>query len=76
MWLYVCLRTFMGTHVQRLMEARVHQILQNQSFRQLIATFTVAVNATVVLSEVVRALNISVVSPAPQKPFAEVVVNS
>ena len=66
----------MGTHVQRLMEARVHQILRNQSFRLLIATFTVAVNATVVLSEVVRALHISVISPAPQKPFAEVVVNS
>lgn len=62
--------------MQRLMEARVHQILRNQSFRQLIATFTVAVNATVVLSEVVRALKISVVSPAAQKPFAEVVVNS
>lgn len=66
----------MGTHVQMLMEVRVHQILWNQSFRQLIATFMVAVNATVVLSEVVRALNISAVSPAPQKPFSEVVVNS
>lgn len=66
----------MGTHVQMLMEVRVHQILWNQSFWRLIATFMVAVNATVVLNEVVRALSISVVSPAPQKPFSEVVVNS
>lgn len=66
----------MGTHVQMLMEATVHQIHWNQSFRQLIATFMVVVKATVVLSKVVRALNNSVVSPAPQKPLSEVVVNS